>query len=283
MMNSDLVSIGQPEAWQVRVFGTMNAPQVFAAFLVVGILISLRSQSKFRFLSLPVGIAALILTMARSGWVALVVGVLYLCVYLTTRQRIQLLAVVIACGVLAGAAMQNSQVSEILTKRFQSFSDAKNDDSLSDRLQDYGTLVHLMSEEPFGSGIGSDAGGSTGDASASTSAGGIASRDSTIMTVMLSMGWLGTLTFVIGIGLIAMDMLIGDSRSDPALLPARAAFIALVAEAPLNNIAAGPVAFLVWCTIGFCLAQRQTVDEESQQSLLARARSTLRSREAVTS
>ena len=282
MLNSDLVSIGQPEAWQVRVFGTMNAPQVFAAFMVAGLLISFRSQSWLRFFSLPIGIAALILTMARSGWVALAVGVVYLCFYLTTRQRIQLFGLIIACGVLAGAAMQNSQISELLSKRFQSFSDAKNDDSMSARLQDYTTLMHLMSEEPFGSGIGSDQASSSGDSSASTANGGIASRDSTITTVLLAMGWLGSLAFLVGVALIAMDMLLGGQRSDPALLAARAIFVALLAEAPLNNISAGPVAFLVWCAIGFCLAQRETVDEQSQQSV-ARTRGTLRGRAAIAS
>ena len=280
MLNADLNSIGQPEPWQVRVFGTMNAPQVFAAFLVVGLLISFRSPSKLRFLSLPVGLAALILTMARSGWVALFVGVIYLCFYLTTRQRIQLFGAVILCGVLGGVAMQNSEISELLSKRFQSFSDAKNDDSLSARLQDYGTLVHMMSEEPFGAGIASDSASNPGDSSAATANGGIASRDSTIMTVLLAMGWLGSFAFIVGVLIIASDVFLGGVKADPALLAARAIFIALLAEAPLNNISSGPVAFLVWCVIGFCLAQREMVDEESQQSTV-QARGRLRSRQAV--
>jgi hypothetical protein len=280
MINSDLQSIGQPEAWQVRVFGTMNAPQVFAAFMVVGLLIAFRSENKIRFLAIPVGLAALILTMSRSGWIALIAGTIYLCFYLTTKQRVQLLGAIVACGVLVGAAMQNSELSDMMGKRFQSFSDTKNDDSMSARIADYGTLVHLMSEEPFGAGIGSDAASNPGDSSAPTANGGIAARDSTIMTVLLSMGWLGSLTFFVGILLISADIFLAGKQADPALVSARAILFALIAEAPLNNICAGPVAFLVWCAIGFCLAQRETVDEKSQQAV-SRLRRNFRSHPAA--
>ncbi len=268
MINADLQSIGQPEPFMVRVFGTMNSPQVFAAFLVVGLLVCFRSQSKLRFLAAPFGFASLILTMSRSGWIALVAGTVYLCFYLTTRQRMQLIGVIVALGVLSVAAMQNSAVNDMLTKRLQSFSDTKNDDSLGARIQDYGTLFHMMGEAPFGAGIGSDAASNTGESGSSGANGGIASRDSTIMSVLLAMGWLGTLTFVIGIGLISVDVFLGGSLADPELLPARAILLALFAEVPLNNISAGPVAFLVWSAIGFCLAQRETVDEQSQQAMV---------------
>jgi hypothetical protein len=278
MLNADLQSIGQPEPFGVRVFGTMNSPQVFASFLVVGLLIAFRSQSKLRFFAAPAGFAALVLTMSRSGWLALVAGTIYLCFYLTNRQRLQLAAVVIICGILVGVSMQNSTVGDMVTKRSQSFSDTKNDDSLGTRLQDYGTLMHMMSEEPFGAGIGSDAESTPGDSANATS--GIATRDSTISTILLSMGWLGSVAFVVGLLFIAADVFLSGKQADPALITARAILVALIAEAPLNNISAGPVAFCVWCAIGFCLAQREVVDEQSQHAI-ARMRRSFRSRQAV--
>ncbi len=280
MINSDLQSIGLPEPYSVRVFGTMNSPQVFASFLVVGLLICFRSQSKLRFLAAPFGLAALILTMSRSGWLALAAGTLYLFFYLSNRQRIQLAGVGIVCAVAVGAAMQNSTVSDMVTKRFASFTDTKNDDSLGARIADYGTLLHLMSEEPFGAGIGSDVANSTGDSSTSGANGGIASRDSTITTVLLSMGWLGSLTFVVGVLMIAGDIFLAGKQADPNLTAARAVFLAMLAEAPLNNISAGPTAFVVWCAIGFCLAQRETVEEQTEQAV-ARMRRGVRNRAAT--
>jgi hypothetical protein len=218
--------------------------------------------------------------MSRSGWLALVAGTLYLFFYLSNRQRIQLAGVAVICMVAVGAAMQNSQVNEMVTKRFASFTDTKNDDSMGARIADYGTLMHMMSEEPFGAGIGSDSAGSTGESSTSGANGGIASRDSTITTVLLSMGWLGSLTFVVGILMIAGDIFLAGKLADPNLTAARAIFLAMLAEAPLNNISAGPTAFVVWCAIGFCLAQRETAEEQTGQAMV-RMRRSFRNRAAT--
>jgi len=259
MLNADLESIGLPEPMLVRVFGTMNAPQVFAAFMMCGVILAFRSQTRLRFLAGPIGFAALVLTMARSSWLALVAGLIYLCFYLTNKQRLQLMGAILLCGALGVAAMQNSGISEVVNKRVQSLSSGKGDDSVSTRIADYGTLWHMMANEPFGLGLGDDAAGANSEGAASTSNGGIASRDSTITTVLLSMGWIGSAAFAVGTLFLCFDIFVGVGRGpDESLLtPLRAILIGLICEVPLNNISAGPVAFLVWCCIGFCLAQKE--------------------------
>ena len=80
-------SIGNPEPKEVRVFSTMNGPQILASFLAVGLIIAFSSRHRIRWVAIPLGLLCLVLSLARSGWVAVVAGTLYLLWHLPHRQR----------------------------------------------------------------------------------------------------------------------------------------------------------------------------------------------------
>src|SRR5262249_43427093 len=90
MVQSDLQSIGLPEPFQVRVFSTLNSPQVFAAFCAAGLLIALRSSLKIRYLAIPVGFISLILSLSRTAWMGLSAGIIYLFCMMGNRQRVRI-------------------------------------------------------------------------------------------------------------------------------------------------------------------------------------------------
>jgi hypothetical protein len=78
MEHTPNVVVGLPQPMEVRIFSTMNAPQILALFLTVGVLLALRSKSTVRLLVAPVGALALALTLTRTAWISFLVGLTFL-------------------------------------------------------------------------------------------------------------------------------------------------------------------------------------------------------------
>lgn len=150
---AELVSFGAARPMEVRVFSTMNAPQVVAAYLVVGIFISYGSKYKIRYLSLCAGLASLLLSMSRSSWVAFLAGALFLAFRLPTRERKKIVVIGAICLGTILIGLQVPALNETLTGRFNSLTDT-NDNSAYDRTKTYSAVFHSIATSPFGLGLG---------------------------------------------------------------------------------------------------------------------------------
>jgi hypothetical protein len=76
--------------------------------------------------------------------------------------------------------------------------------------------------------------------------------------MLLSLGVLGSAVFAFGLATLFAKILLADAGRDTAGLTAlQAALIALIAEAALNNVLTGPVAFLTWSAIGLGYANAE--------------------------
>lgn len=250
MIQSDLQSIGLPEPFQVRVFSTMNSPQVFAAYCAAGLLIALRSHLKIRYLAVPAGFISLVLSLSRTAWMGFAAGIIYLFFLITNRQRVRIIAVAGCCLIAALAALQVPEVNSIVSARFNSLSDPQHDTSYEARVHDYNTVIQTMIDNPFGHGLSADA----GSADQSAPAGAVSQQDSSITASLFSLGLLGSTIFVLGLLLLGFGIFSKHGRSS-ALTGARAILLALALEAPFNNVISGPVGFLLWCCIGLCISE----------------------------
>jgi hypothetical protein len=259
MIQSDLTSIGLPEPTQVRVFSTMNSPQVFAAFCTAGLLIALRSHLKLRYLAVPAGLIALVLSLSRTAWIGLIVGVLYLFFIMSNRQRARIIAVAGSCLIFSFVALQVPEFKELATERFSSFTDPSHDSSYNARVQDYGAVLRTIADNPFGLGLSSD----SGDQAPQTNT--IAQQDSSITDSVFSLGILGTAIFALGSILLGSDIFIGSGRNT-TMVGAKAILLATFAESPFNSVIAGPIAFLLWCCVGLCLAERQMASAQEHNT-----------------
>lgn len=250
MIQSDLQSIGLPEPFQVRVFSTLNSPQVFAAFCAAGLLIALRSHSKIRYIAIPVGFISLILSLSRTAWMGLSVGIIYLFCMISNRQRVRIVLAAGCCFIVSLAALQVPEVESIVKMRFNSLTDPQHDSSYEARVHDYNTVVQTMIDNPFGNGLSADA--SSGDQSGPAEA--VVQQDSSITAALFSLGILGTVIFTLGLLLLGFGIF-GRRDSSSALTGARAMLLSLAVEAPFNNVISGPVGFLLWCCVGLCIAE----------------------------
>jgi hypothetical protein len=256
-MNSTLNSIGNPEPTEIRVFSSMNAPQVLAAFLAAGLILAFNAKSKVRMLAIPLGLLCLMLSLARSGWVAMFAGTAYLAFSSTLKQRLQLVAATAISIVIVLVSLQNPDLNKVISQRFESLSDVKNDESYLDRVNGYRALFMGLADNPFGLGMGSvtavneDVSGTLG-----LSYNGVTMNagDSSLAMLVSTMGLVGTIVVCVLLMQLGMGLFSGTSGNSPQIRALRAVAVGLAAESLLCGMLAGPVGFLLWATVGFSLA-----------------------------
>jgi hypothetical protein len=254
-----LNTIGNPEPTEVRVFSTMNGPQILAAFMVVGLLIAFNSRHRIRFISIPLGLLCLVLSLARSAWVGLAAGSLYVLIKLPQRQRMHLVvaAILSVAGLLV--ASQNQDLQQVISRRFDTFSDVKHDTSFMDRVDGYKAIFNGLTKSPFGLGMGA----TPAVAERTKQTTGFLRRDqpfalgdSTVAMVVTTMGWAGGLVLLFSFLPLGRQLFSGPSAHVAYTRTLRAVLIALIAEAVLDAVITGPTGFLTWSSVGLCIALR---------------------------
>ena len=139
---------------KVRVFSTMNGPQILAAFLVVGLLVAFNSrQGSFCFHSPgPVVLDAFTSAFCVGSMAA---GSLYLLFKLPHRQRMHLVVAAILSVAALGSALQNQDLQQVISRRFDTLSDVKDDTSFRDRIDGYKSIFNgLTNHVPLASAWG---------------------------------------------------------------------------------------------------------------------------------
>ena len=264
MENSALTSIGFPEPMEVRVYSTMNTPQPLADYLVCGLMLGITSTRWIRFLSMPVALLVLGLTMSRSGWGGCVLGFIVLGLSLTARQRMRIVSLLVICIVLVAAAVQIPQVNEILTRRLQTLTNIEEDGSFNDRVQNQQEAIAAFQSSPFGLGMGADAHSRNDGSSYGVPQTSFTIGDNGIEEILLSFGWCGSIVFLIGFGGAVLTSL--RTPRDPELMAVKALLVSMVAQMPLMGIFPGANGFLVWSSIAICLGWK---DNHAQEPLLS--------------
>lgn len=255
MLNAQLNSFGKPEDMTVRVFSTMNAPTIFAAVATCGLLLLFNMKGKLRLVSAPLSFLAVILTMSRASWVSLVAGFLFFATQVPMRQVMRLAMAIVACGVFLLAFAQIPAVHDPVVQRFDTFADPGQDVSFTMRVQGHEQALGVLVHEPFGEGIGStDARHNTeGDDAI------IGPHDSTMLEFLYSLGWVGSLIYVIGLAKM-MTQLWGAGK-DPFVLSCRAILVALAAQCLLNSIMLGILGFLVWTFAALAIVHKERMQQ----------------------
>lgn len=239
MRSVDMDTIGKPEAMEVRVFSTLNSPQVLAAFLLVGILLAYRLRSRWKYLILLAGIASLVLSAARSAWIGLFAGLMFLAFRGSSAERIRTLFATGGCTLLILVALNVPELSETISTRFNTFADLKHDESALDRKETYTRVSEQLQHSLEGSGLGVDNGMAD------------AQNDSSVVAVLLGLGLPGSLIFATAVGVCAFKLLFTRSaRELPQLLGLQCCITGLACESPLNNVVNGQIGFLLWSMIG---------------------------------
>lgn len=239
-------SFGSPEPMGIRVFSTMSGPQPLALTLVMGLIIMLSArQSIVRIVASVAGYMALLLTMARSGWLEWSIA-LVLFAILSWSRKIAL--TILAVTVLAGSVtsiLTMSPAGETLRARFEAMKEMQDDQSKRDREQTYQVVLRRGLNFPFGRGWDAENGKNYDP--------GI--HDSTVIETLMCLGWFALvavyLSLLLAIGLILRGL---RGSNDKFVTLCCGLLIALLVETILNSLIVGLGAMMIWTVIGMAFS-----------------------------
>lgn len=254
MINAEMNSIGVPEPFKVRVFSTLNSPGPYATVVMAGLLVLLSGGGLARWPALAAGCLGFALSLVRSAWGALVVGLLFLAAH-RGRSRVRLIATLLVTGLIVYPLLSFGPVAEVIGTRLQTFGDLQQDQSFGERLQLYSEFASQAVFNPLGEGLGS-----VGDVTKLSTEGGELGQlgvfDSGVMLIPLVLGWPGALLYVGGLIWLLFYALRGTKRPDLFAAASRGIVAAMLSLSISGGVTTGLAGALLWYFLGLAIAAR---------------------------
>ena len=238
-------SFGAPEPLMVRVWSTINAPGPFANAMMVGLLLLFGVRSPLKLPAAVAGYVSFLLSAVRSAWLGWVVGLFWILKGATSRVMVRIILSIVLLLVCLLPVVTQPHLATLIGARLETFTDLGHDTSFGARANMYRLLTGDALSDPFGQGLNN-----------LEVAHGMA-IDSGILTLIFSMGWLGSALF--GAGMLSLFLQKGRSleKSDEFLNVTKAAMIAVLAQVVGGNVFASISGVLLWMLAGMYLAAHQ--------------------------
>lgn len=250
---------GHPEPLGIRVWSTMMIPQKFAVVMMVGLLLLFIIKDKLRFIAAGVGYLAFLLTRARTAWLCWIMGLLILLPSLKAKFQMRIFASILALALIVVPLTTIEPFSIVISARLESFSDISQNTSYQERLKGYNELINTAFSEVIGKGLGTRLQSQTSQ---------LASFDNGFLVMIFTLGWLGTIPYLIGVFLLISKLLQSSVTSfDPFASAARAIAIGnFVGQIGFNPVTMGEFALSVWVFIGFGIAAERYYRHKKQNT-----------------
>ncbi len=250
MRDADMRSLGAPLPFLVRVFGTLNTPGPFAAFLLTGVLMLLPAKGWSRYPAIATALVALLLTRTRAAWVAFIIGLVVSQLSQPIMRLPKRTITLLVITVLALPLASTPQFKDTILPRLTTLTNLRSDNSFIKRVQFSTQTASNIVETAEGSGLGM-----TGGAIKLRAGQGVRSLDNGFLEVFYVFGWPGGTLFFLGIGgLLLQSMRFVEARNDPFANAARACTVALVSILPIGDVFTGPTGVLLWSMAGLGIA-----------------------------
>lgn len=262
MTYTTIASIGQPEPFMVRVFSTMNAPAGYATFTATALLLfGFRKARWSLLLAAAPSVLGLLLSLYRTAWIALVVGLAASLLHRRTRERAATLFIAGAALVLAAVSL--TPAGETLGERLSTLGTLSNDASGQERLSQYGMLLQSDGGTLLGHGF---------DSTDVMQAGALA-LDGQLIVSWYTMGLVVGLVCVAAVCWAGLQAIGRAWRSDTVAGTAlAAALVGVLAQLPLAVISSSETGFLFWslAALGAAMPGRGGPRHVGDQSALQR-------------
>lgn len=236
MSFAPIMSAGYPVPYGVRTFSTMNGPASFATFTAIGLMLVffLRPGWQSLLLTGPATLA-LFLSLYRTAWLSLGLGVLFCILFTPTRTRAAtILLGILGAGVVAATL---TPFGDVIGDRLATLGEGSQDGSAQERLEQFVTLWHQWDSSLFGVGFTVTDVGSAGAMAA----------DGMIIACWLSMGIVVGLLCLFGLVWAMWQAVTAawrDRRTEAVIVGALAC--GALIQLPLANITSGENGFLFW-------------------------------------
>ncbi len=252
MESSGMTSIGHPEPFRVRVFSMLNAPGPFAMILMAGLMILFDSKGMMSKIALVPGYASFLLATVRGAWGGWLLALLFVISKMTGRMRTRLIGILVF-GAILMVPLQILSPSDSLGRvedRMGTLSNLEEDGSFNARMHMYQRALVFM-KDPVGEGLGFIGGGSRNDEGATRN------LDSGILALFVSLGWLGSLLYMSGIGVMLFDIMRGRRwGQDQFVIIVTGVAISFLVLMMMANQVLSIKGIIIWVFLSFAVGAR---------------------------
>ena len=256
-------AFGTAEPFGLRVFSTMASPVPFGVASFAGLILLRGQRGGTSVLATFGGYASLAFSSVRSTWGLWLIATILVVVLQRQKLGRFLLIIGISLSLLVLSSMAFEPVRGVLQKRFETLSDLRNDGSLLDRTSGYEQMKSYVLSNPLGVGLAATVNlvGGRSD---------LGGRDSGVLEIVLSLGWIGGGLYFAALLLIVWRGLNGRDGLSEFEISACAISIAMVSHMILSTISLGFDAVMLWSFAGVSLAsQRHRVVKREAGPLLS--------------
>jgi hypothetical protein len=248
MINVDNPTFGTAEPLGIRVFSTLNSPLPFGIVMMVGLLILTNRRGWAGALVPCIGCMALGLSLARTAWLGWATGALVLiCVSKLARTRLAIS--IVLCAIVIAVFSAANPMTDVISKRAQSFVAPKDDLSLNVRLSAYEEYLSALLADPFGQGVGSR--GYDIDTKV-----GFGPHDSAILEIFRCLGWFGGGTYLLAIILLIYQASVGLKHETLRLQSYRAIAIGVIPAALFASVFLSVSGVVFWAVLSLASAHQ---------------------------
>jgi hypothetical protein len=245
-------SFGQPEPFEIRVWSTMASTGPFAGVMGAGLILLLASKDKLRIPAMIVGYLSFLLTLVRSSWISWLFGLIIFFNSLKSQSQLKIIAIFSTMFILVAPLATTEPFSDIITTRFDSFSNLGEDHSANARKENYATNFDKALSTFVGRGIGNTFYFNEGGQLNNTVI------DSGILDMFFSLGWVGTIPYLGGMGLLLFQVIqFTEVKFDIFMAASRSVGISMVLVLLFNSSMTNVKGMILWSFLSITVAGHQ--------------------------
>jgi hypothetical protein len=245
LTNTGLITFGEPEPLAIRVWSTMHSPGPFAVVMMAALLLLFHHRGALLLPASGIGYLSFLLSQVRAAWLGWGIGLIASITSLKQSLQIRLIVTLVVMAVCVIPLATIEPYSEVISERLESLSGGvSNDTSYQDRMQGYNDLLSLALVEFLGRGLGFVIQHSN-----------FGSNDSGILSLLLTLGWFGSLFYLGGLLLLLFHISqANEARFDSFVTAARAISFAVFAQIGLGTAMLELSGMVLWSFLSIGIA-----------------------------
>ncbi|PSN76403.1 glucose-6-phosphate isomerase [filamentous cyanobacterium CCP4] len=244
LTSSGIKSMGSPTPRGMRVFGTLHSTGPYASVLMAGLMLLFANPSPLKPVVAGAGYLGFLLSSVRSVWGGWFVAVI---IHMSSLKSNLQMRLIVAATIMMVCVIPLSQVQPfagVIGPRLQSLTNLGNDRSFNARTEIYDENFNSALLQGLGNGLGAITRENV--------------VDSGVIELLWTLGWMGTLPYLIGILLLFMAALMHtESRFDPFVSVSRAISVSIVLQLIIASTMLGVSGMMLWGFLGFTAAAHQ--------------------------
>jgi hypothetical protein len=247
---------GQPEPLQIRVFSTMASPRPFAVVAVAGLILLMDARHSLVLPASIIGYLALLLSLVRGAWVGWIASTVYLFTELKLALKLRFIVILTILGFCLVPLTAMEQFSGVIQSRLSTLVSAESvqdDDSFQARKDGYDTALLNSLSNPVGYGLGFELRGTS-----------LGPRDSAILDMFFSLGWLGGIPYLGSIVLLIFQVAQPSGTLDTFASMSKAIAFGVLVQFPFGNSQVGSDGIIFWGFAAMTLAAQKYYHPHNQ-------------------